>query len=295
MTRTIPIPAPGRGPDGPGSVPPPGPTALSGAATVPDPATADGPAEAFDLLYARHAEPLLRQAFVLTGDRRLAERSVAHAFRLAWERWPEVAVDRDPAGWVRAAAHEHALSPWHRLLPRRTAGDGRAPGGDGAPDAPDAPGSGRALLLEALLSLPPAYRRTLLLHDGLGLDLAETAAESEASTPAAAGRLMHAREALAQYAPGLSRVAPERRRRIIRALLEDLAAALPRPEIPSAPEVRGGSERLARFRTGAAVGLTAVVAAASVLTAVTGPEGYAPHRKAPAVSVHSPDQGRADG
>lgn len=33
------------------------------------------------------------------------------AFQLAWHRWPEVAVDRDPAGWVRATAYEYALSP----------------------------------------------------------------------------------------------------------------------------------------------------------------------------------------
>ncbi|NEE31588.1 DNA-directed RNA polymerase sigma-70 factor, partial [Streptomyces sp. SID7982] len=114
---------------------------------------------------------------------------VERAFELAWQRWPEVAVDRDPAGWVRAAAYEYAMSPWHRL--RRT---------HRHPDAPPTE-PGKRALFDALLDLPPAYRRTLLLYDGVGLDLPETAAETEASTPAAAGRLMTARAAVAERLP----------------------------------------------------------------------------------------------
>ncbi|SCE63251.1 helix-turn-helix domain-containing protein, partial [Streptomyces sp. OspMP-M43] len=150
------------------------------------------PAEAFDELYARTAPALVRQAYLLTGRRALARESVERAFQLAWHRWPEVAVDRDPAGWVRAAAYEYAMSPWHRL--RR------------AHRHPDAPPTepGKRALFDALLDLPPAYRRTLLLYDGVGLDLPETAAETEASTPAAAGRLMTARAAVAERLPELA-------------------------------------------------------------------------------------------
>ncbi|MGW2177401.1 sigma factor-like helix-turn-helix DNA-binding protein [Streptomyces sp. NPDC001732] len=144
------------------------------------------PAEAFDALYRHSAEALFRQAFLLTGRRGLARESVARAFSLAWDHWPEVAVDRDPVGWVRAAAYEYAVSPWHRL--RRT---------HRRPDPPQAEPGARALL-DALLELPPSYRRTLLLHDGVGLDLPDTAAETEASTPAAASRLVNARAAIAE-------------------------------------------------------------------------------------------------
>ncbi|MEU3883378.1 helix-turn-helix domain-containing protein, partial [Streptomyces californicus] len=122
------------------------------------------PADAFDELYARTAPGLVRQTYLLTGRRALALESVERAFQLAWHRWPEVAVDRDPAGWVRAAAYEFAMSPWHRM--RRT---------HRHPDAPPTE-PGRRALFDALLDLPPAYRRTLLLYDGVGLDLPETAA-----------------------------------------------------------------------------------------------------------------------
>ncbi|MGY1455299.1 hypothetical protein [Streptomyces sp. SS8] len=253
---------------------------LAETADLPRPEAADGPAEAFDLLYARLARPLLRQTYLLTGDREPAVRAVRHAFRQAWERWPEVAVDRDPAGWVRTAAYDHALSPWHRLDPRRRAArrdgavNGSVNGSEGAPE------SGR-LPPEALLDLPPSYRRTLLLHDGLGLGLSETAAESEASTAATAARLMHAREALAEYVPGLRRVAPDRRREIIRSMLEELADAGSLPELPSARTARDGSERTARLRTGASFGATALVAAAAVLASLAGPQAHDSARQAP--------------
>lgn len=69
------------------------------------------PAQAFDALYAFCAPALVRQTYLLTGRRELARESVERAFQLAWQSWPEVALDRDPAGWVRATAYECALSP----------------------------------------------------------------------------------------------------------------------------------------------------------------------------------------
>lgn len=75
------------------------------------------PGQAFDALYAYCAPTLVQQTYLLTGQHRLAREAVEQAFQLAWQRWPEVAVDRDPAGWVRAAAHEYALSPGTACAP----------------------------------------------------------------------------------------------------------------------------------------------------------------------------------
>ncbi|SFL25389.1 hypothetical protein [Streptomyces pini] len=332
MTETLSIPAPAEDAAPEASEreePAAGPSfGLTETADLPGPAAADGPAEAFDLLYARLARPLLRQTYLLTGDRALAGQAVRHAFRQAWERWPEVAVDRDPAGWVRTAAYDHALSPWHRLDPRRRAARRDGPGehgagkdgaesgagknsaesgagknsaesGAGKNSAESGAGknsaeSGERLPPEALLDLPPSYRRTLLLHDGLGLGVSETAAESEASTAATAARLMHAREALAEYVPGLRRVAPDRRREIIRSMLEELADAGSLPGLPSARTARDGSERTVRLRTGASFGATALVAAAALLASLAGPQAHDSARQAPqeagtpAVSESSP-------
>ncbi|WP_411117338.1 helix-turn-helix domain-containing protein [Streptomyces sp. 058-1L] len=221
------------------------------------------PDEAFDALYAHSAPGLVRQTYLLTGRRSLARESVERAFQLAWHRWPEVAVDRDPAGWVRAAAYEYAMSPWHRL--RRV---------HRHPDAPPSEPARRALF-EALLDLPPAYRRTLLLYDGVGLDLPETAAETEASTPAAAGRLEVARAAVAERLPELAAAAsPAEQSELLQDRLGGLARAEHVPAPSPARTVRTGSEDKARLWTRAAIAFVALLIGATALTLHTAPTHY---------------------
>ncbi|MET8812586.1 helix-turn-helix domain-containing protein [Streptomyces sp. NPDC004549] len=213
------------------------------------------PAQAFDALYAFCAPALVRQTYLLTGRRELAREAVERAFQLAWQRWPEVARDRDPGGWVRATAYEYALSPWHRFRPRyRT------------PEPPPADPADRALL-DALLSLPASYRRTLVLYDGVGLDLPELAAETEASTPAAAGRLTRAREAVAAYVPELADPAALHRRLAELASTERLRADAP-------TTVRTVGERRNVFWTRAAIAFTVAIIGATALTLRSAPTHY---------------------
>ncbi|MFE3143717.1 helix-turn-helix domain-containing protein [Streptomyces scopuliridis] len=219
------------------------------------------PDEAFDALYAFTAPALVRQAYLLTGRRVLAQRSVERAFHLAWARWPEVAVDRDPAGWLRAAAYEYAMSPWHRLRSPRERPD-RVRGEQERPEA-------RALR-ETLLSLPVSYRRTLLLYDGLGLDLPETAAETEASTPATASRLLNARKAVAERLPELTDT------QVLQERLGMLVRAVAPPPIGPAPAMRSGCERRARFWTRAAIAFTVLIVGATGFTLATAPRHYQP-------------------
>lgn len=216
------------------------------------------PEDAFDALYAYAAPGLVHQTYLLTGRRRLSRESVEHAFHHAWQHWPEVARDRDPVGWVRAAAYEYALSPWHRFRRRHR-----------HPDAPPTEASRRALL-GALLDLPAPYRRTVLLYDGLGLDLPETAAETEASTPATGNRLLHARTVIAQRVPELAE--PE----ALQQRLGELVAEAPTATLPEARAVRAGSERRSRLLTRAVLGVTAALIAATAFTVVTAPTRYIP-------------------
>ncbi|WP_206344785.1 RNA polymerase sigma factor, partial [Streptomyces mesophilus] len=239
----------------------------------PGPGNSDGaeehtgltPAQAFDALYAFTAPGLVRQTYLLTGRRALAKEAVERAFHKAWEQWPEVAKDRDPVGWVRAVAYEYALSPWHRF--RR---------GHRHPDAPPAEPEDRKLL-DTLLSLPPSYRRTLVLYDGVGLDLPETAAETEASTPAAANRLVHAREAIAEKLPELSDPAELQRR------LDELACA-EKLGTGKATAVRGEGERRVRFWTRAAIAFTTLIIGASAITWITSAKDYEP-KQAPGQKI----------
>ncbi|MFE6591302.1 helix-turn-helix domain-containing protein [Streptomyces sp. NPDC057781] len=262
-----PDPDPGQGP-GPkpdpdpaaeqesGPEPGPDPTPDQTPDPTPDPAALT-PAQAFDALYEFGAPALVRQTFLLTGRRELARESVERAFQVAWEHWPEVARDRDPVGWVRAAAYEYALSPWQRFRLRHR-----------HPEPPPADPGDRTLL-NTLLRLPPPHRRTLLLYDGVGLGLPETAAETEASTPATANRLLHAREAIAHRLPELADPEVLHRRLAELASTERLRAARP-------PTVRMGSERRARFLTRAAIAFTVALIGTTALTLRTAPTHYEP-------------------
>lgn len=216
------------------------------------------PAQAFDELYAHSSPALVRQTYLLTGRRTLAQESVERAFQLAWHRWPEVAVDRDPAGWVRAAAYDYATSPWHRF--RRA---------HRHPDPANGERDGRPLR-RALLDLPPVYRRALLLYDGLGLGLPDTAAETEATTGAAANRVLHAREAVADGLPDLDD--PE----VLHEQLSELAETVSAPAVASASAVRIGSERRAKFWTRAVIAVTVLIIGATAFTVVTAPTRYEP-------------------
>ncbi|MFE0134424.1 helix-turn-helix domain-containing protein [Streptomyces sp. NPDC059037] len=236
----------------------PTPGAVAAATPDPPPAKTLTPAEAFDALCATCAPALVRQTYLLTGRRTLAQESVERAFQLAWQRWPEVAVDRHPASWVRAAAYEYAMSPWHRLRPAHR-----------HPEAPPAEPADRAFL-DVLMSLPPAQRRTLLLYDGVGLDLPETAAETEASTPAAANRLLRAHETIIEKIPELAATPDALHER-----LSELCKA-EKLQPPKADRVRTGSEHRARLWTRAAIAFTALIIGATALTLRTAPTHYEP-------------------
>ncbi|MEU9569408.1 helix-turn-helix domain-containing protein [Streptomyces massasporeus] len=222
-----------------------------------DAITALTPDQAFDALYAFCAPALVRQTYLLTGRRELARESVERAFQIAWQRWPEVARDRDPAGWVRAMTYECALSPWQRLRLRHR-----------HPEPPPSDAFDRALM-DTLLKLPPSYRRTLVLYDGVGLGLPETAAETEASTRAAVNRLAHAREALAERLPELADPEALHWRLVELASTERLRAA--KPQV-----VRKGAEHRARFWTRAAIAFTVALIGTTALTVRTAPTRYEP-------------------
>ncbi|MFD7100821.1 helix-turn-helix domain-containing protein [Streptomyces xanthophaeus] len=252
------------------------PEADDDAKAEPDAGAEPGPPAtvAFDALWDRAAGALTRQAYLLTGRRALAHEAVERAFQQAWAQWPAVATDPDPVGWVRAATYEYALSPWHRLR--------RAHRNPPAQEKPPADPADR-ILLDAMLGLHPTHRRTVLLYDGVGLDLPDTAAETEASTPTTAHRLLNAHEELSELIPELVDVPPEKQSALLHERFTALRPAVrlvPRP----AAEVRLAGENRARRWTRAVLGLTAVIAVATTYTVTTAPREYEPPR-APGSSV----------
>ncbi|MFE7317331.1 hypothetical protein ACFU7T_30160 [Streptomyces sp. NPDC057555] len=258
--------------------------------TTPGPTALGCPTADFDALCEAHAGPLIQQAVLLTGRARLARRAVERAFHAAWQRWPEVAADPDPPGWVRAAAYDYALAPWRALFPRLRPAERPRPH---APAPPSARPQDRALLA-AVLALPAPYRRALLLHDGVGLGLHATAVEVEASTPAATGRLTHARGRLAEQLPelGLRELPPDRQGAVLHARLAALAASRPVAP-PAAREVRAGAERRARLTTRAGFGATGLLAATALAVSLGAPDGHRPPPRPVVAAPSAPSAGPA--
>ncbi|KPH97362.1 transcriptional regulator, XRE family [Actinobacteria bacterium OV450] len=267
----------GIGVPGPGTswspvrLPDPGPVPAPQEPIPPRPERPPGPREVFDAMYDYAAPALTRQAYLLTGRRSLSQEAVEQAFQQAWARWPEVAVDPDPVGWVRAAVYEYALSPWHRFRRAHKHPD----------KAPAAPAD--RILMDAMLALPAAHRRTVLLYDGVGLDLPDTAAETEATTATAGNRLLCAHAALADRIPELAAAPPGKESAVLRERLGAVTPAVRLEPRPAAVVRMAAEHRVTRW-TRAFLGLTAVIAVATAYTTVTAPRQYEPP-VAPGASV----------
>jgi DNA-directed RNA polymerase specialized sigma24 family protein len=273
------------------------------------------PEIAFDALYAYSADRLLRQVRILTGNRRLAGSAVAHAFDQAWQRWPEVARDADPVGWLRASAYTYALAPWQRWVPVHRGH--RAPG-DSSP-APWRTVLLRWTVLTVLLRWMPVHRS----HRTPADDSSTSSGSSTPSTPSASSTSSVSSAALQT---ALLRLPPERRRALLlyeglglslaHAAAETesstvttasritharvaLVEALPElrdsgqplsvglgallaegesapPEPGRAAAVREASERGVRRRTFASVALTVVIMTATTVMMIVSPEDTTP-------------------
>lgn len=111
--------------------------------------------------------PRLRRAFV--GCRGLdgADDATAEALAWAWERWSEVQVMTNPAGYLYRVGKSRTRTPRQVGLP--------------APDVLHAPEVEPALI-PALLTLPETQRTAVWLVHGCGWKYAEVAAAMETTT-----------------------------------------------------------------------------------------------------------------
>lgn len=272
MTDTAPGTAPEKAPE---PAPPPEPPAN----TAPEPPTGnpapsgepapppDPIEQAFDGFYHHTVRPLTRQVTLLTGDPELTRRAVEHAYCTAWQRWTEVARDPSPEGWLRPVAYDYALAPWRQL-------------GLATPSCP---------IQRAMRALPLHHRRAVLLYNGLGLDLPDTAAELEATTAATGGRLIRAHAALAGSVSGLSGKDPRTRAfsRRLGTLLEKAGTAVdvPPPTPPSALRARVHEHAKRRMLATAALVAAFLLSTATVSILTAG--GTAPP-ESPAAQTRNP-------
>jgi RNA polymerase sigma-70 factor (sigma-E family) len=134
--------------------------------------------EGFAEFVTARRDALVRTAYLLTGDRQLAEDLVQAALVRVWPRWERIGSVENVDAYVRRVLMSVFLSWrqrfWWRevatdVLPDRadTRGSGGDPGGG--------PGSDRAVLLTAIKHLPPKQRAVIALRYFLDLSEADTA------------------------------------------------------------------------------------------------------------------------
>ena len=135
---------------------------------------ADGDDVAFGRLVALHYDDMARIAFVITGDRSLAQDAVQSAWVRAWTRLQTL---RDPdrvRGWLLAIAANEARQVTRRS--RRAAVVELGLDVEGAPRMDPAIGIDRIDLARALAHLAPDDRALLALRYLGGVDAAELGA-----------------------------------------------------------------------------------------------------------------------
>ncbi len=124
----------------------------------------------FDAFYTGSWSRLFGQAYVLTGDRESAQDLTQEALLRAWRKWDRITNYEDPEGWTRRVLHNLCIESWRKSTTRRAV---VLPAPDGPPEIP----VHHHELVQAMRTLPADQARALLLHDGLGMTVPETATE----------------------------------------------------------------------------------------------------------------------
>jgi RNA polymerase sigma-70 factor (ECF subfamily) len=125
---------------------------------------------AYDAFFHSAWGRLQSQAYVLTGSQETAQDLTQEALLRAWKHWGKITAYESPEAWTRRVLHNLCIQSWRKTRPKRFARLHEIPASAEVP-------AHHHLLAEAMRSLPGEQARALLLHDGLGMTVAETALE----------------------------------------------------------------------------------------------------------------------
>ena len=140
--------------------------------------TEPGAEEAYDAFFKASWGRLQGQAFVLTGSMDQAQDLTQEAMLRAWAHWDRISTFESAEGWTRRVLHNLCIGSWRQAQVRKISGQRpQSSTGPGEPSTTGAMAEDHMVLAGALRQLPGDQARALLLHDGLGLTVADTARE----------------------------------------------------------------------------------------------------------------------
>jgi len=122
----------------------------------------------FDEFFAETHPSLVGLGLALTGDLQVAQELAQEALTRAWVHWRRIRSYDQPSAWARRVVRNLAADRAKHLR--------RAPLLAPLANVP-APTPDRLALTAALSVLPRQQREALVLHDGIGLSVAEVAEE----------------------------------------------------------------------------------------------------------------------
>jgi RNA polymerase sigma-70 factor (ECF subfamily) len=154
---------------------------------------ARGRDDTFAALFASERGPVLRFAYLLTGDLQLAEEVVADAFASMHARWRAGGVE-EPERYLRRAVVNQVRGRFRRNATRRRFEAARAPVAPA--NASDEEFAERERVRRALLTLPPGQRAVVALRYLDDRSEAETAALLGVSVGTVKSQAAHALERL---------------------------------------------------------------------------------------------------
>jgi RNA polymerase sigma-70 factor (sigma-E family) len=158
--------------------------------------------EGFEEFVSARGQALMGTAYLLTGDRHLAEDLLQIVLTKVARRWPAIRHDGSPEGYTRKALYREFVS-WRRVARNRELPSDAVPETAFAADVADA--TVRKLALrQALSRLTPRQRAVLVLRFYEDRTEAETAALLGCTVGTVKSQTYHALKRLRVLAPDLA-------------------------------------------------------------------------------------------
>jgi RNA polymerase sigma-70 factor (ECF subfamily) len=155
----------------------------------------------FDEFFAAYHRPLIAQAYALTGDLNEAQDLVQEVMLRVWRHWGRVRRMDIPAAWARRVLMNLAIGRWRERRSHQQLSESTSP--------IPAPEAGHLDVAKAMRRLPNNQRTAVLLHDIVGMTVAEVAAEMKVPEGSVRGWLSRGRRTLAEALELLPADSPE--------------------------------------------------------------------------------------
>jgi RNA polymerase sigma-70 factor, ECF subfamily len=143
----------------------------------------------FDQFFRKTCPRLIGHAYVYTGSLAEAQDLAHEALTRAWQRWDEIRAYDDPEAWTRRVLYNLATSEWRRAQVRRSHSE--------VPHPVEGPDVEALALAHALRTLPVPQRHAIVLHDAVGVPIADIAKELAVPQGTVRSWLTRGRRALA--------------------------------------------------------------------------------------------------